>query len=254
MLGEIGRVVALGASNLTRGFQTVVSTARRTWGPNVEVLAALGHGRSYGAPSRLIVRTLPGILQSDLWYQLSSLPPAVTLGLVTDIGNDILYGFSATQTLAWAEEAVDRLQQFTKDVVLTDLPLVSIRRLSNAKFLLFRSVLVPQCRLSLAQAVDATERVNYGLASLAAARGLRFFQLKPQWYGFDPIHIRPLLWRSAWQEILCGEARGTQDPASWREGWRLYFMRPQRQWLFGLEQVSPQAGVALPLGGRVWLY
>jgi len=31
-------------------------------------------------------------------------------------------------------------------------------------------------------------------------------------------------------------------------------MRPQRQWLFGLEQVSPQAGVALPLGGRVWLY
>jgi hypothetical protein len=42
------RVVALGASNLTRGFQTIVSTARLVWGPDVEVLAALGHGRSYG--------------------------------------------------------------------------------------------------------------------------------------------------------------------------------------------------------------
>lgn len=38
------RVVALGASNLTRRFQTVVSTARSVWRPGVEVLTALGHG------------------------------------------------------------------------------------------------------------------------------------------------------------------------------------------------------------------
>ncbi len=69
----IGRVVALGASNLTRGLQTVVATATATWGPDVEVLAALGHGRSYGAPSRLLIRTLPGILESGLWKDLESL-------------------------------------------------------------------------------------------------------------------------------------------------------------------------------------
>ena len=62
MTTDVGRIVALGASNLTRGFQTLVSTARGAWGPYVEVLAALGHGRSYGAPSRLVFRTLPGIL------------------------------------------------------------------------------------------------------------------------------------------------------------------------------------------------
>lgn len=251
---SVERVVALGASNLTRGFHTVVSTARSAWGPKVEVLVALGHGRSYGAPSRFVGRTLPGILESDLWARLSSLPPGTTRGLVTDVGNDILYGYSAAQTLAWVEEAVDRLQRLTDDVVLTDLPLASISRLSSAKFLLFRSILVPQCRLSLAQVVDASERVNEGLASLAAARRLRFSRLKPEWYGFDPIHIRPALWRRAWQEILCGEESVVQDPSSWLEGLRLYLMRPQRQWLFGLEQVSPQTGVALPWGGRVWLY
>ena len=75
-----------------------------------------------------------------------------TRGLITDVGNDILYGFSAQQTLAWVEEALGRLQSFTQDIVLTDLPLASIRRLSRAKFLAFRSILVPSCRLSFDQA------------------------------------------------------------------------------------------------------
>ncbi len=57
----IARLVALGASNLTRGFRRVVSTARAAWGPEIQVLAALGHGRSYGAASRIGVRTLAGI-------------------------------------------------------------------------------------------------------------------------------------------------------------------------------------------------
>jgi hypothetical protein len=58
-----------------------------------------------------------------------------TRGLVTDVGNDILYGFSAERTLEWVEEAVRRLNRVTRDVIVTDLPLDRIRRLSNAKFL-----------------------------------------------------------------------------------------------------------------------
>jgi hypothetical protein len=37
--------------------------------------------------SRLMVRTLPGILQSGLWHQLEVLPPAPTRALVTDVGS-----------------------------------------------------------------------------------------------------------------------------------------------------------------------
>src|SRR5262245_25860690 len=101
MASEVTRIVALGASNLTRGLHTVVSTARAAWGPDVEVLGALGHGRSYGVESRLVIRTLPGILQSGLWSTLSSLPPATTRGLVTDVGNDILYEFPVPTVLGW---------------------------------------------------------------------------------------------------------------------------------------------------------
>jgi len=254
MAGDVERVVALGASNLTRGFHAVVSTARAVWGPDVHVLAALGHGRSYGADSRVMVRTLPGILETGLWRDLAGLPAAPTRALVTDVGNDILYGFPVEQVLAWAGAAVDRLERTTRDITLTDLPLASVRRLSRARFLAFRSMLFPSSRLSLGQALDAAERVNAGLEELSAARGLRFFRLKPEWYGLDPVHIRPSLWRAAWQEILgCGPA-----PVAGRhsrlEALQLYLMPPERRWLFGIEQRTPQTGRALASGGRVWLY
>jgi hypothetical protein len=254
MPADVARVVALGASNLTRGFQTVVSTARTAWGPDVEVLAALGHGRSYGAQSRLVIRTLPGILESGLWRRLESASPVPTRALVTDVGNDILYGFSARQTLAWAAESVERLQKFTKDIVLTDLPLAGIRRLSQAKFLVFRSILFPSCRLSLGEVLHAAEQVNDGLAALAAAEGIRFFRLNPEWYGFDPIHIRPSQWRPAWQEIVGSPSGAKQKSGGRLEGLRLYLTPPERQWLLGRERITPQRGKALPSGARVSLY
>ena len=251
---EVARVIALGASNLTRGFQTVVSTARAAWGPEVEVLAALGHGRSYGVDSRFVIRTIPGILQSGLWRQLETLPAAPTRALVTDLGNDILYGFSARQTLAWVAEAVNRLQRFTSDIVLTDLPLAGIRRLSKTKFLVFRSILVPSCRLSFGKVLQTAEQLNEGLAALAVERRIKFFRLNPGWYGFDPVHIRPSQWRPAWQEIL-GSPPGTGQIGDGRlETVRLYFTRPERQQLLGVEQFARQTGTKLPSGARVWLY
>src|SRR5574342_716069 len=114
-VADIDRLVALGASNLTRGLRVVVAASRAAWGPEVQVLAALGYGRSYGAPSRVLVRTLPGILESGLWRTLASLPDLPTRALVTDVGNDILYGYSASQTLSWVEEALNRLQSMTQD-------------------------------------------------------------------------------------------------------------------------------------------
>ena len=254
MDAEIGRVVALGASNLTRGFHTVVTTARAAWGPEVEVLAALGHGRSYGVHSTFLVRKLPGILECGLWRQLGRSAALPTRALITDVGNDILYGYSAQQTLDWVGEALVRLLRFTRDIVLTDLPIDSIRRSSRAKFYALRSLYVPSCRLSYERLLETAERVNAGLAGLAADRGARFCHLHESWYGFDPIHIRPALWREAWQEILGGPRAAVDRRASGAEVLRVYLMRPERRWLFGVEQATPQVGTRLPSGARIWLY
>lgn len=250
----MARIVALGASNLTWGFQTIVSTARSVWGPKVEILAAFGHGRSYGAPSQFLFRTLPAILKSGLWAELEQRPPMTTRALVTDVGNDILYGFSVERTLGWVEEVLRRLTHVTQDIVLTGLPLDAVYRLSQIKFLAFRSMLVPSCRLTLSQVIDRAEGVHEGLVKLSSVYGAKFFELDPVWYGFDPIHVRPSYWCTAWQEILGERAMESQGTRSMLESARLYLMRPERRSFFGIEQVRPQSGVTLRSGGQVWLY
>ena len=254
MSADVGRVVALGASNLTRGFRTVVATARSVWGRDVEVLAALGHGRSYGAPSTFLFRTLPSILKSGLWSELDRRVPMTTRALVTDVGNDILYGFSVERTLGWVEEVLVRLGRVTQDIVLTDLPMTSIRRLSPVKFVAFRSMLVPSCRLTLSQVLNRAERVNEGLAQLSKDYGATLRRLDPRWYGFDPIHMRPSQWRLAWEQILGARSVPGTNGGSVIESVKLYLMRPERRWIFGREQVTRQVGRALQSGGQVWLY
>jgi hypothetical protein len=247
-------VVALGASNLTRGFGTVVSAASTVWGPDVHVIAALGHGRSYGTDSWFLARRLPGILDSGLWRHLDTASPGSTRAFITDVGNDIAYGFPPDQVLAWIDEAIHRLQRVTADITLTDLPMASIRRLSVPKYLVYRSIVLPSCRLSLDDVLERAERVNAGLEALAASRQVKFFRLSPDWYGFDPIHIRPALWQRAWRQIL-GVAEHRERIASpFLERWRLYVMAPERQAFFGVERVTAQSGVRMPSGARVWLF
>ena len=253
-VADIARIIALGASNLTRGFHTIVSTARSAWGSEIQVIAALGHGRSYGASSRVAVRTLPGILQSGLWRILESLPPVPTRALVTDVGNDILYGYPAGQILEWIDQILFRLQRTTSDIILEGLPIASMRRLSPAKFLIFRSILFPGCRLSLNEVLAIAEQIDNGLAGFAAVRGLKYFKPNPSWYGFDPIHIRPSLWKTAWQEMLQVRPAENTGSGGVLEGLKLYLRAPESRRLFGLEQFTPQPGVMLPKGGRIWLY
>jgi hypothetical protein len=221
----------------------------------VEVLAALGHGRSYGGSSTYLARSLPGILQSGLWREIESRPPVPTRALVTDVGNDLMYGYPPAQILGWVDECVARLQHVTRDVVVTGLPHAAVAGLPRNRYLFFRSVFFPRCRLTFDQAMSASAEIDAGLQRIAAGRGAAFIRLKEQWYGIDPIHIRPRMWTAAWQEILCGENRAPAYGRATRlEALRLYCLLPERASFLGRERRTPQGGVALRSGGRVWLY
>ncbi len=252
---SVPRVVALGASNLTRGMYALVSAVRDMWGRDFEIFVALGNGRSFGAPSRVFVRTLPGILQSGLWARLESLPPAPAIGLIADVGNDILYGTGVLQILEWVEECARRLRCCARDVVIADLPLETVRHLTPRRFLLFRTLWFPGCRLSLEYVLAEAEQLSAGLEGIATRHGLRLARMKDEWYGFDPIHIRFAQMHPAWHEILSGRTGGSgAGTSSLFEAVRLYLMPPERQSLLGWEQFTPQKGTVLRSGGRVWLY
>ncbi|TAK17148.1 MAG: hypothetical protein EPO35_03660 [Acidobacteria bacterium] len=246
------RVVALGASNLTRAIYTVVSTARSAWTRDLEFVAALGLGRSYGVKSSVFGRAVPGILESGLWAQLDAMPAAPTIGFITDVGNDIMYNIDVPQILDWVREAASRLERHASAIVICGLPVEGERRLTSWQYRWLRYVLVPSCRLTQDELQRRATLVNAGLRAIAAERGHRFVELDSEWYGFDPIHIRYPYWRSAWSKIL-----GVAD-ARWKgsvpEAIGLYARRPQREWLFGVELRQNRQGRRLAGGGRVWLY
>jgi hypothetical protein len=251
------RVVLLGASNLTRGISTVVATAQRVWGQPLEVLAALGHGRSYGIESRVLGRRLPGILNSGLWGTLDQAAPLPTAVLITDVGNDILYGVPVAEIVRWVETALDRLGPVAK-ICMTGLPMGSVANLGPQRFRLYRQLFFPKCRLSLEEARRRACELHDSLQSIATARHLGWIELQDHWYGIDPIHIQLRHWSRAWAEMLStwngSHATAAAARASMARWIYLRTRRPHERVLFGIKQYREQPSATLRDGTAISFY
>lgn len=256
--GTVRRVViALGASNLSRGLPRLLSVARARCGGPVDLVVAAGHGRSYGVTSRVGVRRLPSILWSGLWRALDRLaasPPAC--GLVTDIGNDLLYGFAPEQTAGWVEECLTRLAARGVRLAVTRLPLESVARVGPLREWLLKTVYVPGCRLSRQRLVQSAEQLDALVVAAARRHGAAVVDQPGAWYGFDSIHVRRHRLDHLWQE--CAESwdmpAAAAKPATLAE-WAVIGSRAAevRGWGRRVRR-TPQPVVVFADGSRVHLY
>lgn len=228
------RLVALGASNLTRLALTVLDAARAAAGGPVDAQMALGHGRSYGGRCSVLGRGLGGIDTCGLWDHLASAPRMPTSALLMDVGNDLLYGVAPEQIATWVERCLGRLRPHCDRLSVVGLPLASIARLSPRHFAIFRRIIAPQSRLDLAGARAGAEQLNARLRQLAAAHGAHYHDLPGAWYGLDPIHVRrrfaPMA-AATWLGTPRGNAPRRLDSLARRLGF--LFAAPAERTLFG---------------------
>src|SRR4051794_9444408 len=215
------RVILLGASNLTRSFPTVVATVRHTWSEPVEIMAAMGHGRSYGQESLFLGKKISGIFPCALWQDLQSRLPLPTAALVTDIGNDILYGISPELMLDWVDRCLDRLAELDATIVVTQMPSDSIERLGERRFQFFRRMFFPRSKLSLTDARTLVREINERLVSMGQMRKIPVISASASWYGFDPIHLKWNMKRHAWPVLL----------AAWRAIEEPFAFAPSSLWM-----------------------
>lgn len=254
-------VIVLGASNVSRGLARLASVVRRRVRGPVDLFVVAGHGRSYGAASRVAMRRLPAILSCGLWRSLdrevgASAGRRRMLTLVTDVGNDLLYGFSPAQVADWVAESVRRLTARGCRVAITRLPLTSITGVGQARYRALRAAYVPGCRLDLASLVDAATDLDARLVSLSAEHSATVIDQPGEWYGLDAIHVRRRrlddLWHAAGDAWGLAAAAG-RSRTTWTDWMTMGWKAAEVRAIARRVRYTPQPVVERP-DLRLWLY
>lgn len=242
----ISRVVILGASNISLGWPFLLQSLRTLFSAPLQIYTAHGMGRSYcGERSRFLFRQLPGILKSNLWEELPQRVPAdpSPCVLITDLGNDLVYGRSPLDVATAAEECIDRLRSWDARcrIVVSRPPVESVHKVGWFRFLLCRLLLFPACPLSLAQAKAATAELDELLLAMACEQEVEIHKPAPADYGLDPIHVRRRCRLSAFRSMLqTWNRKSVPDaqaiPTSAMPG----PPGPSVRWVMGTEKHTPQ--------------
>ncbi len=194
------QVALLGASNLRLSAARAVREALRRWGCPTRFVVAGGFGRSYGVSTWCLGRAMSPLLKCRLWELLS--PDLPTVAVVSDVGNDLLYGYEVEQILAWVAECVERLRCQGATVVVCGLPVENLPRLGPWRFHFFRRLFFPRCQMSLEQIAQQAWQLQHALEQLARQWACTFVPLRWQWYGVDPIHMRRKFFTAYWSQVF----------------------------------------------------
>lgn len=253
-------IVVLGASNVSRGLARLAAVTMARWAGPLDLFVAAGHGRSYGANSRVLARRLPSILGCGLWRAIDR--EGVGDGrplhaLVTDIGNDMLYGFSVEQVAAWVRESLARLTDRGATVAVTRLPMASVSSVGPLRYRALRTLYVPGCPLSLEQLGESAMRLDATVAALAAEYGGAVIDQPAEWYGLDAIHVRRRCLDALWHRAC--DAWGHQPArraahASFLRWATLGFRAAEVRSLANMPLYTPQPVYRGSGALRVWLY
>lgn len=199
------RVVVLGASNVAyerRELGRTVAGVAAAAGPT-ELLVAGGYGRSYLRWSFVGPLGRPPVSRCGLWRRLEADDGSSRrVAVVTDVGNDLLYGHDVDETAAAVGRCLARLASGGFRTVVTRLPLERLRRLSRLEY-------VALCRLAY-PAVPVcpwpemrrrVEGLDAALGTLADRHDATTLSQPGDWYGLDPIHRRRRARAEFWRTV-----------------------------------------------------
>ena len=187
-------VVLLGASNLTIGWRPLLRALVKRIQQPVDVFAAMGMGRSYVDWSTFGIRKLPGIVDSGIWDSLRQQHPEPSpppLVMLTDIGNDLVYGRSPETIMDAIRQCLKELQTWSADcqILFTGLPMESVASLSRFRFLVARTLLFPASPQSWDDIKRKAAELDQLVEDEVRKQQLTLARPKGDWYGLDPIHV-----------------------------------------------------------------
>lgn len=251
------RVVILGASNAAIGLYDVISTAHAAWKTPLEIMIAAGVGRAYSVRSRAGFRSLSSIEQSTLWRALADCDSAPTFALLTDIGNDLVYGVAVDQVVDSLDKCLSRLVPCCQHIAISALPVSSLQNIRRWQFFALKTFLFPLCRLDLRTLLGRAMLLNQQVARLAARYSAHIEKPCSTWYGWDPIHYKKTNRPTAWKKFfspLVNQTLESTDNESLKTQLRRHRFRIEQKKMFAFPVHHRQPTAQLDDGTTISLF
>jgi hypothetical protein len=165
-------------------------------------LIASGPGRAYCTSGGLLNVSYPPIYVSDIFEVARDKSESGyrVVALVTDIGNDIMYGVSIEKILETIQQVFSRLQSINAEIFYTTLPGAFEKRNHPIRFCILRSLLFPRSTVTYDEATAGIIKVNRFLKESTGKYGHLIPDMN-RYLGFDKIHYGWLRAHSAWSHI-----------------------------------------------------
>lgn len=213
--------------------------------------------------STVLSRDLPGILECGIWPALAEYvadrphSTAPRVALVTDVGNDLLYQVPLPNIVGWLEECLHRLHELGFESVVTSIPMQSVLAMGPLRFMMYRNLLFPECRMTLNHVREGAAELDAAIRNVAEARGLQVVEPRGKWYSADPIHIRQSRQRRAFQ-AMCAQWR-TMPPVlfgrfPWDRAHYWWNKQPHLRWVRRQKLIQPQPVWRGPHGNVLRMY
>jgi hypothetical protein len=196
-------IILLGASNLARGYYSLTRCIKNNLGSRpVSFFNALGPGRAYCAFGGVMNVAYPPIGSSPVFSSAKGQAHEASrkIALLTDLGNDIMYGVPVEKIVAEIRRIIRQLETMDADTLITPVPATLISQLTPARFRILKAVFFPRSAVDRLEAIAAIKKINQAIDAglgdrVTVIRGLENFM------GWDKIHYGHFNFAEVWSRI-----------------------------------------------------
>jgi hypothetical protein len=193
----------IGASNLAQGYSVLTRHISICFGKNnTEFLNALGPGRGFCARGGMFNFTYPPIQDCQILEAANKKSCDTRAVLITDIGNDLMYGVSADNLIESLDGLIDRALQCDAEIFLTSIHVNLKKDVSQTTFFILKSFCYPGSSITYENTNLFIIKVNSYLKEKAGQnQKVHLISGMESFTGTDKIHYSLLKTHSAWEKI-----------------------------------------------------
>ena len=193
----------MGASNLARGYSMLTRHISSCFGKDkTEFLNALGPGRGFCARGGMFNFTYPPIQDCRILEVAEKKPCDTRAVLITDIGNDLMYGVSADTLIESLDQLIDRALHWDAEIFLTSIHVNLKKDVSQTTFFILKSFFYPGSSITYEETDLFIIKVNSYLEEKAGQNErVHLISGMESFAGADKIHYSLLQTHSAWEKI-----------------------------------------------------